>query len=209
MNAVILNQSVRKIALLVAVVIVSAVFACSTTSLFNNSAARSDFGPGGIPVPRAIQVGFINNTPFRAIFTAGAYDQLNNETIPLNFVQIRLEGNATTAQIPQPCRGTYSVGGAELIRLIELNRNNPAVNITDPAALVVGVNFSNAPLGDPLEAEPTEGTALGVDNLVGVDFTCERTDIRQATGTGLILYTFEQDAMAPGGFRVDFSFIEP
>ena len=208
MISAIRNNS-RKAALTIGACLVTGIFACSPTALFNNTAARSDFGAGGIPVPRAIQVGFINNTPFRAIFTAGSYEQLDNDTVPANFVQIRLEGNATTAQIPQPCQGTYSLGGAELIRLIELNRNSPAVNITDEAALIVGVNFSGAPLGDPLEAEPTEGTAVGRDSLVVFDFTCLRTGIRQVTGTGLLLYTFEQDATAPGGFRIDFSFVAP
>jgi len=203
------QYTVRRTGAVIAGCIVVGLFACTPNSLFNNLAARSDFGAGGIPVPRAVQVGFINNTPFRAVFTAGSYDQLNNNGVPTNFVQLRLEGNATTAQIPQPCRGVYSVGSAELVRLIELNRNSPNVNITDNAALITGVNFSGAALGDPLEAEPTEGTAVGLESLVGVDFTCERTDIRQNTGTGLILYTFEQDAMAPGGFRIDFTFIAP
>lgn len=203
------HDTVRRAGAVIAACIMAGLLACTPTSLFNDLAARSDFGPNGNPVPRAIQVGFINNTPFRAIFTAGGYDQLSNDALPTNFVQLRLEGNATTAQIPQPCRGTFSVGGAELVRLIELNRNSPAINITDNAALITGVNFSAAPLGDPLEAEPTEGTAVGVESLVGVDFTCQRTDIRQNTGTGLLLYTFEQDAMAPGGFRIDFTFIAP
>lgn len=209
MNKKAVQYTVRRAGAVVAACIVAGLMACTPTSLFNNLAARSDFGAGGNPVPRAIQVGFINNTPFRAIFTAGSVDQLNNDALPTNFVQLRLEGNSTTAQIPQPCRGVYSVGGAELVRLIELNRNSPAINITDNAALITGVNFSAAALGDPLEAEPTEGTAVGLDSLVGVDFTCERTDIRQTTGTGLILYTFEQDAMAPGGFRIDFTFVAP
>lgn len=203
------RKRVRRAASTLLVCIVGGAFACAPNALFNDLAARADFGAQGVPVPRAIQVGFINNTAFRAIFTAGGYDQLNNDTLPSNFVQIRLEANTTTAQVAQPCRATYSVGGAELIRLIELNRNSPAINITDDAALITGVNFSSAPLGDPLEAEPTEGTAVGRDSVLGVDFTCARTDIRQVTGTGLLLYTFEQDAMSPGGFRVDFSFITP
>lgn len=209
MNTKTIHYTVRRVGTVAAACTVVGLLACTPNSLFNNLAARSDFGANGTPVPRAIQVGFINNTPFRAIFTAGGYDQLSNDALPTNFVQLRLEGNSTTAQIPQPCRGTYSVGGAELVRRIELNRNSPNINITDNAALITGVNFSAAPLGDPLEAEPTEGTAVGRESLVGVDFTCQRTDIRQNTGTGLILYTFEQDAMAPGGFRIDFTFIAP
>jgi len=183
---------------------------CTANALLSVSAPTSDFQPGsGLAQPRVIQVGFINNTPFRAIFTFGAFDPLDRETVPLNLGQLRLEGNTSSAQIAQPCRKTFSVGGDELVRLINQERNNPNINIIDPAALVRGVNFSGAPLGDPLEPEPTEGTAQGIDVLAGIDFTCERTDIRDQTGTGLLLFTFEEDPGAPGGFRIDFSFVQP
>lgn len=185
------------------------VASCTPSALSNVFAPASDFVVGGQITPRVIQVGFVNNTPFRAIFTFGGFDQLNQETIPVGFGQLRLEGNSASAQIAQPCRQTFSVGGAELIRLLELNENDPTINIADPRALVNGVNFSGAPLGDPLEAEPTEGTAVGSNVLSGVDFTCARTDIRETTGTGLLIFTFEQDATAPGGFRIDFSFFQP
>jgi len=186
---------------------------CVTPSaLYNNTAATSNFvSPLGLPVPRALQVGFINNTPFRAIFTFGAYDQLDTDTLPTNFGQLRLEGNTASAQAVQPCKKTFSVGGAELIRLIELNREDPviAASITDERALIDGVNFSSAPLGDPLEAEPTEGHAQGLALTAGNEYTCARTNIRQTTGTGLLIFTFEQDAAAPGGFRIDFTFTVP
>ena len=187
------------------------VTACTPTALFNVPAATSDFSRqlGGLPTPRAIQVGFVNNTPYRAIFTFGAYDQYDQETIPTGFSQLRLEGNTSSAQVTQPCRQTFSVGGAELVRLLNENEDDPSIDITDRRALVGGVNFSGAPLGDPLEAEPTEGTAEGLVLLSGVDFTCARTDIRDTTGTGLLIFTFEQDAAAPGGFRIDYSFIAP
>lgn len=183
---------------------------CTPNALQNINAPTADFvGPSGSPTPRALQVGFINNTPFRAIFTFGAYDQLDKDTLPTGFGQIRLEGNTSSPQQVQPCRKTFSLGGDELIQMIDTNRNDPSINITDERALVRGVNFSGAALGDPLEAEPTEGTAEPRLVLNGIDFTCLRTDIRQTTGTGLLLFTFEQDATAPGGFRIDYSFMEP
>jgi hypothetical protein len=178
-------------------------------ALFNNLAATSNFStPLGLPVPRNLQVGFINNTPFRAIFTFGTYDQLNKDSLPTNFGQLRVEGNTASAQVPQPCQKTFSLGGDALIQTIQDNRNSPAITITDPRALVRGVNFSSAPLGDPLAAEPTEGTAEPRLLLNGVDFSCLRTDIRQTTGSGLLIFTFVIDAAAPGGFRIDFSFVQ-
>ncbi len=183
---------------------------CTSSAMLNAWAPASLFVAGAVePVPRAIQVGFINNTPYRAIFTYGAYDQTDQESIPTGFGQLRLEGNTSSAQVAEPCRKTFSVGGDELIRLIDANKTDPGINVTDPRALVRGVYFSSAPLGDPLEAEPTEGTAVGTVLLNGVDFSCRRTDINAATGSGLLLFTFVQDAAAPGGFRIDYSFFVP
>lgn len=187
-----------------------AVASCSTTALFNVPAATSDFAPGlGLPTPRAIQVGFINNTPFRAILTFGGYEPYDQDALPTSFGQLRLEGNTASGQIAQPCRKAFSVGGADLVRLITENEADPTITVTDSQALIRGVNFSGAPLGDPLEAEPTEGTSEALVLLSGSDFTCARTDIRQTTGTGLLLFTFEQDAAAPGGFRIDYQFVAP
>lgn len=181
---------------------------CNTSALLNLTAPSANFVAGQTePVPRALQVGFINNTPFRAIFSFGTYDQLDQESIPTAFGQLRLEGSTSSNQLQQPCRSTFSVGGDELIRL--LNENDNVLNINDPRAVVNGVYFSAAPLGDPLEAEPTEGTAEGRVLLNGVDFSCRRTNITDNTGTGLLTFTFEQDAAAPGGFRIDYSFIVP
>jgi hypothetical protein len=192
------------------VTVLIAAHACNPNALYNLETPTASFvTPTGTPTSRALIVGFINNTPFRAIFTFGAYDQLNQDTVPTAFGQLRLEGNTSSAQQTQPCRKTFSVGGSELIQLLNNNKDNPSINITDPRALVVGVNFSGAPLGDPLEAEPTEGTADPLVILNGIDFTCLRTDIQQATGTGLLLFTFVQDSAAPGGFRIDYSFMAP
>lgn len=188
--------------------IAGGLLACTSTALQNFTSPTSNLIlPFGQQTPRAIIVGFVNNTPFRAIFTFGGYNTLDDDSVPTLFGQLRLEGNTSSAQLNQPCRKVFSVGGDELIRLIELNSNSPTINVNDPDALIRGVNFSSAPANDPLAAEPTEGTAVGLDRLVGVDFTCERTSSQQATGTGLLIFTFEQDAMAPGGFRIDYMFI--
>lgn len=191
-------------------VLAAAIVSCSPTSLSNLTSATANFGVGiGQPNPRIIQIGFVNNTPFRAIFTFGAYEPLDRDTLPLGFGQLRLEGNTSSAQIQQPCRKIFSVGGAELVRLIRDNDQVPAIraSLTDPEALVDGVNFSGAPANDPLAAAPTEGKAVGLEELNGADYTCVRTSIQQVTGTGLLIFTFEQDASAPGGFRIDYQFI--
>ena len=182
---------------------------CTPDALGPLASPTADFAPGGQIVERTLQVSFINNTNFRAIFTYGAYNPLDQDTIPTFFGSLRLEANTASAQIAQPCRATFSVGGDELIRLINEYESNPNITVTDVRALVRGVYFSGAPLGDPLEAEPTEGTATGLVRVLGVDYTCNRPDIADPVGTGLLIFTFEQDATATGGFRFDYSFIQP
>lgn len=190
--------------------VAAACHSCTPAALNTLGSPTVDFtAPTGIPNSRTIQVGFVNNTPFRAIFTFGGYDPINKDAVPTNFGQLRLEGNTASAPQPQPCRKVFSVGDDELIRLINLNRHSPQINITDEQALVRGVNFSSAPAGDPLAAEPTEGTAEPKIVQNGNDFTCQRIDIRQQTGTGVLIFTFVQDPAAVGGFRIDFSFIAP
>jgi len=70
----------------VALVLVPLITSCTPTAFLNLTVPTSDFAPGmGTPVPRRLQVGFINNTAFRAIFTAGSFDPLDKNTSPTNF----------------------------------------------------------------------------------------------------------------------------
>lgn len=141
-----------------------------------------------------IQIGFINNTPFRANFTFGGYDVLDSATVPV-FGQLRVNGNSAAATQTQACRRTFSLGGAELIRLITVQN----LTVNDQPVLHTDVFFSSAPANDPLAAAPTEGTANGMVLQDGVDYLCQ----------GVLTFAFEQDAAAPGGFRVDYIFIKP
>lgn len=176
--------------------LLAAMSSCTATALLNITAPTGTFSPvTGQVIPRNLRVSFINNTPFRAIFTFGSYDPLDKNTSPTNFGQLRLESGATSPVQNQPCRKVFSVGGEELIRLIQV-RN---LTVNDERALVDGTNFSGAPLGDPLEAVATEGTAVGRVDRAGVDYDCE----------SVIVYTFEQDATAPGGFRIDANVVTP
>jgi len=191
-----MKRTAALLRLLVVVVGIAGTGSCTTTSLLNITAPTSVFTPPtGAPTPRLLRVAFINNSPFRAIFTFGSYDPLDQNTSPTGFGQLRLESGATSPVQNQPCRKSFSVGGEELIRLIDV-RN---LTVNDARALIDGVNFSGAPLGDPLEAEATEGTALGRVDRAGVDFTCD----------SVLIYSLEQDATAPGGFRIDLQVLPP
>ena len=141
-----------------------------------------------------IQIGFVNNTAFRANFTFGGDDPLDRATVPV-FSQLRVAGNTTAPTQTQACRRVFSIGGAELIRLITVQN----LTVNDAPVLHQDIYFSSAPAGDPLAAAPTEGFAVQVVQQDGVEYLC----------SGVLTFAFEQDAAAVGGFRTDYTFIEP
>jgi len=144
------------------------------------------------PLEDGVYVGLINKTPYRAIFTIGSYDPLDENSRP-DFNQYRLEGNAVSWAI-FTCHRAVDIGTQKLLDLIEKSEQI----ILDEAAFITGVNFSSAPADSPDAASPTEGTAAPVRVLHGVDYPCG----------ALLIFTFVEDADAPGGFRVDFSLIK-
>src|SRR5438034_312790 len=75
------------------------------------SPAEDFVSRSGLAGPGRVQVAVITDPPFRALFTFGAYDQLNEDPVPTGFGQLRLEGNTASAESAQPCRRTFSVGG--------------------------------------------------------------------------------------------------
>jgi hypothetical protein len=66
-----------------------------------------------------------------------------------------------------------------------------------PEAFDTVVHFSSAPAGSTGEGLPTQGTAEGIERLLGVDYSCEDQ----------LVFTFVQDPDAPGGFRIDYQVI--
>ena len=141
---------------------------------------------------------FINNTPFRAIFTFGAYDDMNEDAQPqlLSFgpngvPPQNLEGNAFSARLPVTCARVFSVGGDTMRRLAEENLDPSAIL---EEALVPGVLFSSAAIGEENEALPTEGTADPLDLWLGADFPCGC----------LIVFRFEVNDVGDTPFRIDY-----
>ncbi|MEE9293619.1 MAG: hypothetical protein V3W34_01465 [Phycisphaerae bacterium] len=163
---------------------------CDVQTLLNQTAT---FGAGGSLVPAGAPIGsggrgnfrvlIENNTPFRAIFTTGVFDNTDERSTPIFFQYspdsrfiaanstATLEGNANTGIITLPCGRVFSVGSRSLISLIDANAGALADDI-DEAALVDGVGFSDADISAEEAAVPQEGFARGFEALLGVDFNC-------------------------------------
>ena len=150
------------------------------------------------PLSGNISVGIVNDTSFRASFTIGTYNDLQrNPPGVVNFNQNRLAAGLSSAASSLPCGRNLAIGTAKLLqRVLDTNGDQSTANF-DEGAFSVTVNFSDAPDGSDLEAVATVGTAVGLDKLVGVDFSC---------GDELI-FTFRRDPDAEGGFRIDFQLI--
>lgn len=143
-----------------------------------------------------ITVSFINNTRFRASFSFGSWNSLDRSTPtpgPVALQQLRVEAGQTSAPATLACRRNLAVGTQELVQRV-IDTKGTTVAGFDADAFVPVVNFSSAPANTAAAALPTDGTAQGRGELLGVDFKC---------GDQLFV-TFEEDDTAPGGFRIDF-----
>jgi len=173
-------------------------------SFLNNTASLG----GTVPGERgSVQVGFINNTPFRAIFTFGTYDPQDQNSVP-EFDQfqvdadatLRLEGNSSSAIFTFTCGRVVGVGDSGLIARIQstdaVRSNGEDINST---ALEAGIAFSDRPLDDPDADQPTAGRSDSTTTLHGTEYQAD----------SLLIYTFEVDANEPDGFRINLDVILP
>lgn len=144
-----------------------------------------------------IQFQFINNTSVRAAFSFGTYDKLNRDPPgEVTIQQLRLAANTASAAITVPCRREAAVATADFVQRVIVT-NADATAGFDANAFSAVVHFSTSPADSDTAALPTAGTARGMERRLGVDFTC---------GDRLI-FTFQEDPDAPGGFRIDFQVI--
>lgn len=146
------------------------------------------------------EVVFINNTPYRAIFTFGTFDELDRESEPTlrQFSSatdtLNLEGNSQSDTLTVQCARVYSIGGEELIKRVRAMLDEDEF---EEAALVEGVNFSSAAVDDEMADAPTEGTAAPLNAYIGADFECG----------ALLIYRFEMADSGPNPFVVELTII--
>ncbi|HRX86751.1 MAG TPA: hypothetical protein P5572_17130, partial [Phycisphaerae bacterium] len=146
------------------------------------------------------EVVFINNTPYRAIFTFGTYDEFDRQTVPTlrQFSSatstLNLEGNTQSDTLQVRCARVYAIGTEGLITRVHANL---APANYDNDALVQGVRFSSAAVGDDNADAATEGVAAPHQALIGSDFDCG----------ALLIYRFEVNDAGPEPFTVDLTVI--
>ena len=132
---------------------------------------------------------FLNETPYRAIFSYGLFDPQDQRT-ELQFNQLRLEGESFSDVFQLNCQRVISVGSERLLELAEDNE----VPIDDQDAFVVGVSFSDTDPEDLLAGRPTVGRADPLTLQLGIDYSCET----------LVVFIFRQDAQTPSVFHIDW-----
>lgn len=147
-----------------------------------------------------IRVTVINNTPQLAVMTLGTFDQADQDSRP-DIAQFTLDDatptlgpNESSDIIFLDCGRTLSIGGPSLLARIASELDAGSV---DQSALVAGVVFyeDGASAGD--DAPANLGTALPLDLLLGVDFTCD----------SILVVRLEINDPGPEPFRIDFEVI--
>ncbi|MEP0845226.1 MAG: hypothetical protein HRF50_00235 [Phycisphaerae bacterium] len=142
-----------------------------------------------------VSVVIINNTPYRALLTLGAYDEMDrNPPGAVQTQQQRIEANTAISPLTVPCRRNTAINTARLIRRLV---DTSATATLDADLLDTVIRFSAAPSGSQAADLPTAGTAAPIEVLLGSDYTC---------GDQLI-FTLSEDPNSAGGFRVDYSVI--
>jgi hypothetical protein len=183
-------------------VALAGVAACGPYTIFGNTTSLGGTTPGG---RGKIKVSFVNNTPYRALFTYGVYDAQSIEFTP-QFGQMvleprssssldgRLEGNSTSPVFTLSCARVFSIGGLELIDRIKVAKLDTGL---DEEAFQPGIGFSDKALGDAEAGIATKGRIDEVVTNQGTEFPCD----------ALLIYTFTVDTTATGGVRVDLQVI--
>lgn len=195
-----------------AVLAIVLLFSCTPEAFLNNTSSLGGTNPGQRGDIRLL---FINNTPYRAIFTFGTYDPQDQEDEPqyLQYVvdagqtatdfNRGLSGNTSTDEITFECGRTVSIGDQQMItRILDKDVDPLDGSLRYDVALREGVFFSDRPIDDP-EPNADNGTEVASAEprvtLQGAEFQCD----------SLLIYSFELDDTQPGGVRIDIDVVLP
>jgi len=189
------SPSCRWIAVMVLLVLLPISGGCyNLAELYYNQTAS--LGGDTVGGRGAVGVVFINNTPYRAVFTAGSYDQTDQFAVP-DFEQFGLvddefplEGESQTAVLEFRCARVFGVGSSNLHLLMEQNLQD--VELIE-SARIEGVEFFAEEGG----TQVSQGLAPPLEVLLGTDFPCE----------GLLIFRLELDDVGDSPFRVDYQVV--
>jgi hypothetical protein len=139
---------------------------------------------------------FVNTTSADAGFTYATWDQWDHSPGAIDIKQLTVPAQTTSTLDTLPCARNAAVGTQDMVtRVIETKAD--VTDTFNPDLFDTAVRFTATSAGTGADSLPTAGTAQGVGLLLGVDYSCEDE----------IVFTFVEDADAPGGFRVDFEVI--
>jgi hypothetical protein len=144
-----------------------------------------------------ISMQFINNTRYRAAFSFGTWDASDRTPGPVTLQQLRVPANTSSTAATVPCRRNAAVGTKNFVDRVVATKTDQTTTTFDPDSFDKVVHFSAAASDSDAAALPTAGTALGVEKLLGVDYSC----------ADLLIFTFWEDPDAEGGFRVDYEVV--
>lgn len=168
--------------------------------------------PGG---RGAMEVVFVNETPYRAIFTFGTYDPQDQNSVP-TFGQFAVDpdedetpfnrglaADTVTARgsFLANCGRVFSLGGDALIAQIRETEAEPFNNAPIVEDVMrSGVYFTSKPLDDA-DANAVQSFDIRMDphtSLLGVDYSCD----------ALLVYTFSLDPADAGKVVVNLEVLE-
>jgi hypothetical protein len=139
-----------------------------------------------------INMQFINNTAYRASFSYGTWDAWDKTPGAVTLQQLRLEAGTASTPAAVPCRRNAAVATQALYTRVVQTQADQTTSF-DADAFDTVVHFSAAPVDSTTAALPTQGTAAGIEKLLGVDYSCADT----------LVISFNEDPAEPGGFRID------
>jgi hypothetical protein len=172
--------------------------ACSTDTLINSITSLGGDTAGG---RGALEVVFVNNTPYRAIFTFGAFDPQDQTSVP-EYSQYVVDSRRSATALNRglssgetssrglllfTCGRLFSLGGAELLERIDEKEAEPLNNAPKlEDALREGVYFTSSALDsdDPNGVTSYDLRIDPVNSLLGVDYECD----------SLLIYTFNYNS---------------
>jgi hypothetical protein len=144
-----------------------------------------------------VTIAFVNTTTADAGFTYATWDQWDHSPGAINFKQLTVPAQSSTATNTLPCARNLGVGTQDMVTRVRETKADVADTTFNPDLFDTVVRFTATNAGTSADNLPTAGTAQGVELLLGVDYSCADE----------IIFTFVEDPDAPGGFRVDFEVI--